>query len=91
MAEMLSIIDGIQKQDLGTERVARTDEDHWCHHGHCRAISLKLLKSKRSEQSTVMKLNTIVAMVLMSRFALSFLWFVVEYGQKGYCHGQLDE
>jgi hypothetical protein len=38
-----------------------------------------------------MKLETIVAMALMNRFALSFLWFVVEYGQKGHCHGQFDE
>jgi hypothetical protein len=38
-----------------------------------------------------MKLETVVAMALINRFALSFLWFVVEYGQKGHCHGQLDE
>ena len=24
-------------------------------------------------------------------FVLSFLWFVVELGQKGHCHGQADE
>jgi hypothetical protein len=30
-------------------------------------------------------------MVLINRFALSFLWFVVEYGQKGHGHGQLHE
>jgi hypothetical protein len=40
-----------------------------------------------------MKSKTIVAMMaLINRFALSFLWFVVEYGQKGHRHaGQLDE
>jgi hypothetical protein len=38
-----------------------------------------------------MKLKKIVAMALPNRFALSFLWFAVEYGQKGNCHGQLDE
>jgi hypothetical protein len=39
-----------------------------------------------------MKLKTVVAMALViNRFALLFLWFVVEYGQKGRCHGQLDE
>jgi hypothetical protein len=38
-----------------------------------------------------MKLETVVAMALISSFALSFLWLVVEYGQKGRCHGQLDE
>jgi hypothetical protein len=38
-----------------------------------------------------MKLDTLVHMVLLIRFALSFLWFVVGCGQKGHCHGQLDE
>jgi hypothetical protein len=38
-----------------------------------------------------MKLNTIVAIVLLIRFILSVLWFVVECGQKGHCRGQLDE
>jgi hypothetical protein len=38
-----------------------------------------------------MKLETIVAMALINRFALSFLWFVVEDGQKGHCRGQLNE
>jgi hypothetical protein len=38
-----------------------------------------------------MKLDTIVAVVILIRFALSVLWFVVECGQKGHCHGQLDE
>jgi hypothetical protein len=38
-----------------------------------------------------MKLDTIVAIVILIRFALSLLWFVVECGQKGHCHGQLDE
>jgi hypothetical protein len=38
-----------------------------------------------------MKLETVVAMALIHIFALSFLWFVVEYGQKGCCLGQLDE
>jgi hypothetical protein len=38
-----------------------------------------------------MKLDTIVAIVILIRFSLSFLWFVVEFGQKGHCHGQLDE
>jgi hypothetical protein len=64
---------------------------HHCHHGHCGAISIKLLKEKRRQQFTVMKLGTIVAMVLVKRFASSFLCFVVEYGQNGHCHGQLDE
>jgi hypothetical protein len=38
-----------------------------------------------------MKLEKVVVIALISRFALSFLWFAVEYGQKGRCHGQLDE
>jgi hypothetical protein len=38
-----------------------------------------------------MKVEPVVAMALINRFVLSFLWFVVEYGQKGHCHGQLDE
>jgi hypothetical protein len=38
-----------------------------------------------------MKLDTIVAIVILIRFALSVLWFAVECGQKGQCHGQLDE
>jgi hypothetical protein len=29
-----------------------------------------------------MKLKTVVAMALINIFALSFLWFVVEYGQR---------
>jgi hypothetical protein len=37
-----------------------------------------------------MKLKTIIARALINRFALLFLWFVVEHGQKGYCHGQLN-
>jgi hypothetical protein len=40
---------------------------------------------------TVMEHDKLVAMILLIRFALSFLWFVVECGQKGHCHGQLDE
>ncbi len=38
-----------------------------------------------------MKLEMVVATALINRFTLSVLWFVVEYGQKGHCHGQLDE
>jgi hypothetical protein len=39
-----------------------------------------------------MKLDTIVAIVILIRFALSVLWSVVECGQnKGHCHGQFDE
>jgi hypothetical protein len=38
-----------------------------------------------------MKPDTIVAIVILIRYALSVLWFVVEFGQKGHCHGQLDE
>jgi hypothetical protein len=38
-----------------------------------------------------MKLDIIVAIVLIDVFELLFLWFVVECGQKGHCHGQLDE
>jgi hypothetical protein len=50
------------------------------------------IKRDTSLQSTVMKLNTLVTIVLLIRFALSVLWFVVECGQKkGHCHGQLDE
>ena len=30
-------------------------------------------------------------MVILIRFALTFLWFVVECGQKGHGRGQLDE
>jgi hypothetical protein len=51
----------------------------------------QILKTGTRQQSTVMKLEPVVAMALISSFALSFLWFVVEYGQKGRCHGQLDE
>jgi hypothetical protein len=54
-------------------------------------FSTKSLKQDIRQQSTVMKLERIVAMALINGFALSFLWFVVEYGQKGHCHGQLDE
>jgi hypothetical protein len=38
-----------------------------------------------------MKLDTIVAIVILIRFALSVLWFGVKCGKKGHCHGQLDE
>jgi hypothetical protein len=38
-----------------------------------------------------MKLKTLVTEVLLSRFALSVLWFVLECGQKGHSNGQLDE
>jgi hypothetical protein len=38
-----------------------------------------------------MKLDKLVTIVLFIRFALSVLWFVVECGQKGHCHGHLDE
>jgi hypothetical protein len=65
---------------------------HHCQHGHRGAISTKSFsKQDTRQQSTVMKLKTIVATALINRFALSFLWFVVAYGQKGYCHGQFDE
>ncbi len=36
-------------------------------------------------------LKLVVTIVILIRFALLVLWFVVEYGQKGHCHGQLDE
>jgi hypothetical protein len=64
---------------------------HHCCHGHCGAISTKFLKQDTSQKSSVMKLKAIVSTALLNRFALSFLWLVVDYGQKGYCHGQLDE
>jgi hypothetical protein len=38
-----------------------------------------------------MKTNTQVTMALLIRFALSFLWFVVECSQNGHFHGQLGE
>ena len=38
-----------------------------------------------------MKLNKLVTVVIIIRFALLVLWFVVECGQKGHCHGELDE
>jgi hypothetical protein len=38
-----------------------------------------------------MKLDKLVTIALFIRFAVSVLWFVVEYGHKGHCHGQLDE
>ncbi len=38
-----------------------------------------------------MKLDTLVTIVISISFALLVLWFVVECGQKGHCHGQLDE
>jgi hypothetical protein len=38
-----------------------------------------------------MKLDIIVAIVILIRFVLSALWFAVECGQKGHRHGQLDE
>jgi hypothetical protein len=56
----------------------------WGHFNHS-------LKRDTRQQSTEMKLETIVAMALLNRFTLSFLWSVVEYGPKGHCHGQLDE
>jgi hypothetical protein len=48
-------------------------------------------KRDTRQQSIEMKLDTLVTIVLLIRFALSVLWFVVECGQKGHCHGQLDE
>jgi hypothetical protein len=62
-----------------------------CHRGHCGAIATKSLKQDTRQQSTVTKLGTIVDAALIKRFVLSFLWFVVEYGQNDHCHGQLDE
>ncbi len=38
-----------------------------------------------------MKLDKVVTVVIIIRFALPVLWFVVECGQKGHCHGELDE
>jgi hypothetical protein len=38
-----------------------------------------------------MKLEMIVAIALINRFALSFLCFVFEYVRKGHCHAQIDE
>jgi hypothetical protein len=38
-----------------------------------------------------MKLNKLVTVVILIRFALPALWFVVECDQKGHCYGQLDE
>ena len=38
-----------------------------------------------------MKLNKVVTVVIIIRFALPVLWFVVECGQNGHCHGELDE
>jgi hypothetical protein len=46
----------------------------------------KSLKRDTMQQSTVIKFETIVAMALIHRFALAFLFFVVDYGQKGHCH-----
>jgi hypothetical protein len=61
------------------------------HHSHGGPFSTKSKKRDTRQQSTVMKLNTLVTMVLLIRFTLSFLWFAVECGQKGHRHGQLDE
>jgi hypothetical protein len=55
------------------------------------AISSKSIKRDTRQQSRVMIVKTIVATALINRSALSFLWFVVEYGEKDHCHGQLDE
>jgi hypothetical protein len=38
-----------------------------------------------------MKLDKPVTVVIIVRFALPVLWFAVEFGQKGHCHGELDE
>jgi hypothetical protein len=38
-----------------------------------------------------MKLNRLVTVVIIIRFVLPFLRFTVECGQKGHCHGELDE
>jgi hypothetical protein len=48
--------------------------------------------AERKENTTMyrVKFNTI-AIVLINRFMSSLLLFVVEYGQKGHCHGQVDE
>jgi hypothetical protein len=35
--------------------------------------------------------NLVVTLVLLTRFELLVLWFVVECGHKGHCHDQLDE
>jgi hypothetical protein len=43
------------------------------------------------QQSTIMKLDKLVTIILFIRFAESVLWFVVEYGKKGHCHDELDE
>jgi hypothetical protein len=37
------------------------------------------------------KLTKLITVVTLIRFALPVLWFVVECGQKGHCHGQFDE
>jgi hypothetical protein len=39
-----------------------------------------------------MKLDKLVTVVTLIRFALPVLWFVVESGPKGqHCHGEFDE
>jgi hypothetical protein len=37
-----------------------------------------------------MKFDKLVTVVILIRSALPVLWFVVEFGQKGHCHGELD-
>jgi hypothetical protein len=34
-----------------------------CHHGHCRAISIKVLKRKRRQQSTLMELARLIFVI----------------------------
>jgi hypothetical protein len=38
-----------------------------------------------------MKLDRLVNVVIIIRFILPVLRFAVESGQKGHCHGELDE
>jgi hypothetical protein len=70
-------------------------QSHNCHpqgdHSHGEPFSTKSYKRDTRQQSTEMKLNTLVTIGLLIRFAFSILWFVVECGQKGHPHGQLDE
>jgi hypothetical protein len=43
------------------------------------------------QHSTVMKLYRLVTVVIIIRFVLPVLRLAVECGQKGHCHGELDE
>ncbi len=64
---------------------ARNRHNH-SQHGHCGAISRKLRKIKRRQQSTMMKLARLTFLIPLCCSVSSVSWLVVGWGRCGHRH-----